>query len=66
MYYGSRRQNWSGDLSPLFNSEAQPRSCSGNWRTRDRERLNGTHGVGVISVDIVGNTKSEGSQQALF
>ena len=44
----------------LLNLFAQQRGRNKYGRTRGRQRLFGTHGVGVKSVDIVRNTKGEG------
>ena len=50
-----------GAISPLLNSwSSTPRLEGKRWCLRMYE-VCGTHGVGVKSVDIVGNTKCEGN-----
>ena len=50
-----------GSVSPLLKLPAQRENCDGYGRAWRMPRASGTHGVGVKSVDIVGNTESEGS-----
>ena len=50
-----------GFVSPSLKTLAQPEECGGNGKTLRVSEASGTHGVGVKSVDIVGNTKGEGS-----
>ena len=50
-----------GDVSLVLNLSAQPGTRTGNGGTMRVEGVCGTHGVAVKCVDIMGNTKSEGS-----
>jgi hypothetical protein len=50
-----------GFVSPPLNPRAQLGICEGNGKTSRVQEVYGTHGVGVKSVDIMGNTKSEGN-----
>ncbi len=51
-----------GSVSLALNFPAQPGTCAGNGGTKRLEGVCGTHGVAVKCVDIMGNTKSEGSK----
>ena len=51
-----------GSVRLALNSPAQPGSCVGNGTTERMEGVCGTHSVAVKCVDIMGNTKSEGSR----
>ena len=51
-----------GSVSLALNLSAQPVGCVGNGTTKRMEGVCGTHGVAVKCVDIMGNTKSEGSR----
>ena len=54
-----------GSVSLALNLLAQPVGCVGNGTTKRMEGVCGTHGVAVKCVDIMGNTKSEGSKLTL-
>ena len=51
-------------VSLLSKPRAQPGIRERNGRTLKLRGVYGTHGVGVKSVDIMGNTKCEGSTLA--
>ena len=53
-----------GGVSLPLNVPAQPGSCGGNGTALRVREVCGTHGVGVKSVDIMGNTESEGNRLA--
>ncbi len=53
-----------GHVSPALNFPAQRGKWAGNGMALRVREVCGTHGVGVKSVDIVGNTKGEGSRLA--
>ena len=55
-----------GRVSLPLNSLTQSKQCGGNGATSRMRGVCGTHSVGVKSVDIMGNTKSEGSILAHF
>jgi len=57
-----RKASVGGSVSSSLNSLAQPKKCEENCRALRVQEVGGTHGVGVKSVDTVGNTESEGSQ----
>ncbi|OGF74628.1 hypothetical protein A3E06_02815 [Candidatus Giovannonibacteria bacterium RIFCSPHIGHO2_12_FULL_44_42] len=50
-----------GMVSPALNLHAQHGGWVGNGQTWMMPEASGTQGVGVKSVDILGNTKGEGS-----
>ena len=51
-------------ISLLLKTRAQPGGCKRNGTNLKVREAYGTHGVGVKSVDIMGNTKCEGSTLA--
>ena len=53
-----------GSVSLLLKPRAYPEKGKRNGRTLRMREVYGTHGVGVKSVDIVGNAESEGSRLA--
>lgn len=55
-----------GYVSLVLKIPAQPEKWTGNGITLRMREVCGTHGVGVKSVDIMGNTKGEGSRLAHF
>ncbi|OGF71085.1 hypothetical protein A3E35_00940 [Candidatus Giovannonibacteria bacterium RIFCSPHIGHO2_12_FULL_44_22] len=50
-----------GMVSLRLNFRAQPGIRRRNGQAKRVPEANGTHGVGVKSVDIMGNTKGEGN-----
>ena len=50
-----------GLVSLSLKLPTQSGKCKGNGKTKRMREVYGTHGVGVKSVDIMGNTKSEGN-----
>ena len=61
-----RKECVGGCISRLLNAQGSTLGIRSKRHDSRVREVNGTHGVGVKSVDIMGNTESEGNSLAHF